>query len=780
MQTNTSYFHFAVLMYLSVLLPVLQVKGQESIKFQKTYGSENSTSPVAMEKTADDGYLMLGNTAIIIPDSGLVETDFQIIRTEADGAYRWAKNFGSLKDDSGYDILETVNRQILIAAQSQSPEDLVSYPTLVMLNPQGFISWASSYTAPNSAFVALATSQDSNYFALGQGDEGTFLFKINEQGTPLWNNSFDLNINDSRTALQATLDGGCVIAGNLGEDIFLLKVDKNGKNKWLKTYGGLRKDVLGGIIETETEELVISGVTYNYGPNGRSQPSIMLFQTESDGDIIWGRAYGDDSFSWNQSLCLDYDGSYRLAGYRGQSGQPQNLLLITTDLNGELLRTQELTNTEHAQGGFSMFSTPDSGVAILGSLQKFNPSSGGEAFYFVKADANGDSGKRPKNLTYQSSQASPYVESQRVKPLRSSVTKKWGWAQANLEAKDAGIRERLLAGNVSKPLDPRQYVLAQARMRDSLALVALYDSTDGPNWRRTWDLSKPLEEWYNVHLNYDGRVSSIILTANRLAGVIPAMLGNLDQLQVLWLNTNRLEGSIPPEFGKLKSLQQLYLENNRLSGEFPLDLTELEKLQQVKLGNNQLTGVIPAELVNMKSLTQLNLENNFFSGEIPTELDTLTARSVTMDLSNNRLEGAIPQIMLSKKTDIGLLGNNFEDHYQTKLIDKLGGQYESINTDSASFRLTLNETTRRFTLMEAKYGDEGGRYRIIKGNYFLEEDHLNLKGEIMEMGSVGSEASETPNSEPYEREIPVTFDDTRQPIQVTLNAFDRDLLMNKL
>ena len=44
-------------------------------------------------------------------------------------------------------------------------------------------------------------------------------------------------------------------------------------------------------------------------------------------------------------------------------------------------------------------------------------------------------------------------------------------------------------------------------MQDSLALVALYNSTDGPNWLYNdgW-LTGNLDEWQGVGINQEGRV----------------------------------------------------------------------------------------------------------------------------------------------------------------------------------------------------------------------------------------------------------------------------------
>ncbi|MCH8838691.1 MAG: hypothetical protein IIA60_13000 [Candidatus Marinimicrobia bacterium] len=51
---------------------------------------------------------------------------------------------------------------------------------------------------------------------------------------------------------------------------------------------------------------------------------------------------------------------------------------------------------------------------------------------------------------------------------------------------------------------------AQVLESDSLALVALYDSTDGANWTNTWDLNTPVDTWYGVTVS-GGRVTELCL-----------------------------------------------------------------------------------------------------------------------------------------------------------------------------------------------------------------------------------------------------------------------------
>lgn len=152
---------------------------------------------------------------------------------------------------------------------------------------------------------------------------------------------------------------------------------------------------------------------------------------------------------------------------------------------------------------------------------------------------------------------------------------------------------------------------AQANVNDSLALVDLYNSTNGAAWLRNdnW-LNGPVKSWFGIILNFnDGRVYSIRLASNNLSGFIPASSGNFSDLADLSLYNNQLTGNIPPELGNLAYLSNLNLSNNQLTGNIPPELGNLLNLNGdemfLDLSDNRLSGNIPAELGNISVLIDL-------------------------------------------------------------------------------------------------------------------------------------------------------------------------------
>ena len=84
--------------------------------------------------------------------------------------------------------------------------------------------------------------------------------------------------------------------------------------------------------------------------------------------------------------------------------------------------------------------------------------------------------------------------------------------------------------------------------------------------------------WHGVATNVEGRVIGLELDGNRLAGIIPPQLGDLDVLKQPSQRMNRLEGDIspelgkPPELGKLDALKTLNLFDYKLAGNIPPEL----------------------------------------------------------------------------------------------------------------------------------------------------------------------------------------------------------------
>jgi hypothetical protein len=126
-----------------------------------------------------------------------------------------------------------------------------------------------------------------------------------------------------------------------------------------------------------------------------------------------------------------------------------------------------------------------------------------------------------------------------------------------------------------------------------------------------------------------------------LSGSIPSEIGNLTNLESLYLNNNQLTGLIPSEIGNLTNLTSLNLSNNQLTGSIPSEIGNLTNLERLWLNDNQLTGSIPPEIGNLTNLERLYLNDNQLTGEISGNICSLINLQLSNDnnfsISNNQL-----------------------------------------------------------------------------------------------------------------------------------------------
>lgn len=196
--------------------------------------------------------------------------------------------------------------------------------------------------------------------------------------------------------------------------------------------------------------------------------------------------------------------------------------------------------------------------------------------------------------------------------------------------------------SVEHGIDMRSQILFVDK-QDSLALVALYNSTNGTDWvnNTNWLSNRSVHEWYGVRVD-SGRVTFLELIDNYLTGTLPPEIGNLTKLDTLHLYNNSLTGEIPKEISKLTSLKFLRLRLNELTGSLPDEIANLKNLETLSVSSNFLSGDFPVQVLSLTKLTHLWLQWNQFTGTIPPEIGNLTNLEA-LSLHSNNFTGSYPK-----------------------------------------------------------------------------------------------------------------------------------------
>ncbi|XP_048328449.1 receptor-like protein 6 [Ziziphus jujuba] len=198
-----------------------------------------------------------------------------------------------------------------------------------------------------------------------------------------------------------------------------------------------------------------------------------------------------------------------------------------------------------------------------------------------------------------------------------------------------------------------------------------------------------------------GMLEKLVLSNNQLDDIFPSWLGNLPELRVLVLKSNKFHGVIedPPTIFQPTKLRIIDMSNNKFVGKLPSKYIQSwnamkdisfnlsaylqtnptfnaqeylletnynvivtmrndgfliryvvlqEDVAVIDLSNNKFDGEIPQVIGGLKGLNGLNLSNNILSGGIPSSFGNLTELEF-LDLSHNKLSGEIPKQLTNLK-----------------------------------------------------------------------------------------------------------------------------------
>jgi predicted secreted protein len=240
-----------------------------NIEWNQTYGSGSSDHGHSVVQTPDGGYAIAGEGG----------NDFLLVKTDAMGNMEWNKTYGEDQYDMAKSLIVTSDGGYAIAG---SKDGRINYSEsdfwLIKTDAQGNIEWDREFSEwvdhPN---MVIETS-DGGYALAGVISfwypHAGWLVKTKENGLMDWNKEFGStrdSYQETANAVTETADQGFAVAGQtekLGEgshDFWLIKTDAQGNVLWNQTYGGPESESPCAIVECPDGSYVIAGTTSSFG-----------------------------------------------------------------------------------------------------------------------------------------------------------------------------------------------------------------------------------------------------------------------------------------------------------------------------------------------------------------------------------------------------------------------------------------------------------------------------------------------------------------------------------
>ena len=210
------------------------------------------------------------------------------------------------------------------------------------------ISWHKSYqgSGEESHPHYVIQTQDLGYLMVGETgfvedrSARIFLVKTDRNGNLLWQKEFGKRGYNLGNCICEGEDGNYLIAGTLGMDAALIKVDaKTGKTIWSRTWNlgsedsfeGLCLSPDGGILVTGYRDGLAEGTFLNWGKG-------ILLKTNAEGEEIWHQDLSDYTCS-GYRIQPKGEGFLISCHPRDEESDDYNLLLVNSKGNVKWART---------------------------------------------------------------------------------------------------------------------------------------------------------------------------------------------------------------------------------------------------------------------------------------------------------------------------------------------------------------------------------------------------------------------------------------------------------
>ncbi len=173
-------------------------------------------------------------------------------------------------------------------------------------------------------------------FSQGSGDADILVVKTDSKGEMQWARTFGGAGTEYGNDCEVLRDGYLITGyttsfGAGSKDVYVIKIDKDGEVIWGKTYGGQSWDV--GMASCETDKgYMICGFTHSFG---KGEEDIYLMNLDREGNQVWWKTYGGERFEFGNSIDKLESGNYIIGASTGTFGKGNcDMYLIEVDKEG--------------------------------------------------------------------------------------------------------------------------------------------------------------------------------------------------------------------------------------------------------------------------------------------------------------------------------------------------------------------------------------------------------------------------------------------------------------
>ncbi|MEA3505680.1 MAG: T9SS type A sorting domain-containing protein [Bacteroidota bacterium] len=309
----------------------------------------------------------------------------------------WTQMYSGGLFDWAWQVQQTIDGGYIMVGDTESAGAGSFDVGVIKTDENGVTEWSKTYGGLyEDRGQSIQLTDDGGYIiagttaSYGVGGYDIWLIKIDSQGEELWSKTFGGTSWDWGYYVEQTFDGGYIITGckDPGSysiwDVFLIKTDSQGNTMWTKTYGGDSYDVAHCVNQTSDGGYILTGYTYSYGAGSSD---MWLIKTDENGNMEWNNTFGDTEPEHGYSV-VQSENEYIVAGYTKSYGEGDyDVWLVKTDSEGNEIWSKTYGGVEDDRS-FSIQNTADNNFVVAGFTSSFG--AGNYDMWLLKIDNAGD------------------------------------------------------------------------------------------------------------------------------------------------------------------------------------------------------------------------------------------------------------------------------------------------------------------------------------------------------------------------------------------------------
>lgn len=356
----------------------------------RMFGGTDHDALNSITQTADGNYIAGGYTSKADPIGhcqGQHFCDLYIIKLDPSGNLLWERAFGSKKDSEYVEkVVATDDGGAVVAALRDR------HVVLVRLNAAGEIMWERSYGKKLKAFVFDMRPINDGGFVLtgpafftrkqvdphGRTGREMFVMRVDKNGKKRWLTKLhdDKDLDSTAEAIVPMRDGSFVVVGETNadecsSDMKIVKLDAKGRSVWKKVLKSKKDKAKCGISDAAGVQETRDGgvIVLAYTEYGIPNRSTRLLKFDASGKVVWNKYLRiSDSVDVRMLMAANGEG-YLLAGSKGaKKKEDSTIWTAKVDGSGELLWQKTLPYYDarfHKYYSPDLLITKDGGIVFV-------------------------------------------------------------------------------------------------------------------------------------------------------------------------------------------------------------------------------------------------------------------------------------------------------------------------------------------------------------------------------------------------------------------------------